>query len=300
MPAVSVIVPTRNRADFVGNAVRSVFAQTVDDLECIVVDGGSTDATGEVLDQIDDDRLTVIRRDRPHGLANARNVALDRAQGEHVLFLDDDDRLRPSATERLLGTIQQAPNAIGAVGHRLDVYPDGTESVNTIDYPRLDRQILRNGGGVGGPTGTLVCSSALERVDGFDERFPAVEDIDLWLRLSELGYFAVADTVISERYYHPDQITNNRERMVRGRRQLLAVHGDELGHDRLAAIRFSLGNYQADHGDIAAARREFRQSIAHQPTKRGVLFWALSHVGRPGIASARRLKALYDRAMDFE
>ncbi len=300
MPAVSVIVPNRNRADFVGNAVRSVFAQTVDDLECIVVDGGSTDATGEVLDQIDDDRLTVIRRDRPHGLANARNVALDRAQGEHVHFLDDDDRLRPTAAERLLGTIQQAPNAIGAVGHRLDVYPDGTESVNTIDYPRLDHDVLGNGADVGGPTGTLVYADALDRVNGFDKRYPALEDVDLWLRLSELGHFAVTDTVISERYYHPDQIVKDRDQMVRGQRQLLAVHGDELGDNRLAQLRFSFGNYQADHGDIATARREFRQSIAHQPTKRGVLFWVLSHVGRPGIASARRLKALYDRAMEFE
>lgn len=120
MTLVSVVVPTDDRAEFLPAAVDSVLDQTHRRVECVVVDGGSTDGTREYLAGIADERVRAILHDRPHGLANARNAGIDLASGEYVCFLDDDDRLHPGAVETLLGALAERPAecASAFAGHR--------------------------------------------------------------------------------------------------------------------------------------------------------------------------------------
>jgi len=104
----SVVIPSYNYALLVGEAIRSVQDQTVDDLEIIVIDDGSTDDTPEVLGAIDDPRL-IVRRVPNGGVAAARNIALEMARGEFIAFLDADDRWRPTKLERQLALFESEP-----------------------------------------------------------------------------------------------------------------------------------------------------------------------------------------------
>ena len=105
---VSAIVPTRNRPDFVCRAVQSVLAQTVQDLECLVVIDGPDPATIEALANIRDSRLKVLALQENVGGCEARNIGARAAQGEWVALLDDDDEWLPERLEKQLAAAAAA------------------------------------------------------------------------------------------------------------------------------------------------------------------------------------------------
>lgn len=106
-PLVSVVIPTFNRVDLVGQAIDSVLAQTLDDFEIIVVDDGSTDGTEEKIRQYES-RVRLIRT--PHrGIAHARNVGTRHARGRYLTFLDSDDLLYPYALELETHLLERLP-----------------------------------------------------------------------------------------------------------------------------------------------------------------------------------------------
>jgi glycosyltransferase involved in cell wall biosynthesis len=102
---VTVIITTYNYARFVEEAIASVLAQTVADLQILVIDDGSTDDTPAVLGRIRDSRLEVVRT-RNQGIGAARNEGLSRADGEFIAFLDADDRWKPEKLERQLHVLR--------------------------------------------------------------------------------------------------------------------------------------------------------------------------------------------------
>lgn len=98
-PLVSVIMPAYNAAKWVEEAVHSVLEQRMGDLELIVVDDGSTDATASILRSITDPRLLVVHQANA-GVSAARNKGIDHARGNFITFLDADDRMTADNLER--------------------------------------------------------------------------------------------------------------------------------------------------------------------------------------------------------
>lgn len=126
---VSVIIPAYNAAETIGNLVNKILNETRVAIELIVIDDGSTDETGNVLRQIHDDRLILIKQAN-QGVYAARNVALDIHRGEWVIFLDADDDITDGFIEKRLqvATASQADVVIfnglhsGADHHRRAVH----------------------------------------------------------------------------------------------------------------------------------------------------------------------------------
>ena len=94
MPLVSFLLAVHDGARYLGGAVDSVLAQTVRDLELIVIDDASTDATPDLLAGIPDERLTILRNDQQTGLAASLNRGLEVASGRYAARLDDDEDRR--------------------------------------------------------------------------------------------------------------------------------------------------------------------------------------------------------------
>jgi glycosyltransferase involved in cell wall biosynthesis len=113
-PTISVIIPTFNSGDYLGECLRSVFAQTTGDLEVLVVDDGSTDDTPRLIKGFSEPRLQYYRSPLNKGIPFARNFGLARASGEFVAFLDADDRWLPAKLERQLAVMRGEPT-VGAV-----------------------------------------------------------------------------------------------------------------------------------------------------------------------------------------
>lgn len=95
-PQFSIIIPAFNVADFLPACLDSVLTQAFTDYEIILIDDGSTDSTGQICDEHQNDHITVIHQQNA-GLSAARNAGVKKATGEYLLFLDGDDLLAPSA-----------------------------------------------------------------------------------------------------------------------------------------------------------------------------------------------------------
>lgn len=119
---VSVIIPIYQVEQYIERCVNSVINQTYKNLEIILVDDGSTDASGEIADKYSqiDDRVIVMHKDNG-GLSSARNSGLDIANGEYVLFVDSDDWIDAEMVEYLVKLLQQYPQAQIAQCDRLKV-----------------------------------------------------------------------------------------------------------------------------------------------------------------------------------
>jgi glycosyltransferase involved in cell wall biosynthesis len=132
MPKVSVVIPTRNRAQIVRRAVQSALDQTFTDLEVVVVVDGPDGNTVELLQQIDDPRLRVIELQESVGGAEARNIGVRQGQGEWIALLDDDDEWLPEKlnSQMTIACQQRGPNYVvtsqylySRPGHPPQVWP---------------------------------------------------------------------------------------------------------------------------------------------------------------------------------
>ena len=116
-PRVSVVLPAYNAQDTVRRAIDSVLAQTMPDFELIVVDDGSQDRTGEVVEAVDDPRVRLLRR--PHGgVPPTINAGLAEARAPIVAIQDADDFSVPDRLERQLALLEERPE-VAVVGSRM-------------------------------------------------------------------------------------------------------------------------------------------------------------------------------------
>lgn len=192
-PLVSIVLPTHDRAGLVGDAVRSVLAQSSGDWELVVVDDGSTDDTLEVLAGFDDPRIRVL--EKPHrGHAAARNVALAAARGEVIAYLDSDDRYHPDYVRALVAAYEDpavecgvaAAMVVDEVTGRFDFHPNSfdrscLEVVNAVPLPAFSHR-----------------RRLVDDVGGFDESLTRLVDWDLVLRCTDGREPAQIDAIAAE------------------------------------------------------------------------------------------------------
>jgi glycosyltransferase involved in cell wall biosynthesis len=99
---VSIIMPTKDRANSIGKAIDSALAQTHTNFELVIIDDGSKDHTKDVIEKYTDERIHYIQYEENSGVSVARNRGLDRARGEWIFFLDSDNTWRPSMLDAML------------------------------------------------------------------------------------------------------------------------------------------------------------------------------------------------------
>lgn len=121
---VSVIIPAYNIEDYIGRCLDSIISQTYKNLEIIVVDDGSRDRTGEILDDYvkKDPRMKVVHK-KNGGVSSARNTGIDIAEGDYIGFVDGDDRIDPKLFETLVKLINEENADIAHCGYQM-VFPD--------------------------------------------------------------------------------------------------------------------------------------------------------------------------------
>jgi glycosyltransferase involved in cell wall biosynthesis len=182
-PRISVLMPCFNHGQFIGEAIASVLAQTVQDFEIVVVDDGSTEIeTRETLSRLNSPRTTVLTTAN-RGLPAARNWAAQHASGEVFCALDADDKLAPTWFEAGLRVLDADPE-IAFVSHWLETFGDErwTWTPAACDLSSLLARNAVNGA-------ALLRRRAFAAVGGYDESMrEGCEDWDLWLRLVEGGW----------------------------------------------------------------------------------------------------------------
>jgi glycosyltransferase involved in cell wall biosynthesis len=181
-PTVSVVLPVYNLGRYLDEAVESVLAQTLDDVEVLVVDDGSSDAfTRELLAGYERPKTRVLAQEN-RGVSAARNYGIRHAQSRYIVCLDADDKIRPSYLEKAVALLD-ADEVIGFVTSDIRVF-GGDEDIWRAGPCRFPEMLFRNRC----HTASVFRRSAWERAGGYCETLGVGEDWDLWLSLLELGY----------------------------------------------------------------------------------------------------------------
>ena len=185
-PLVSIVIPCFNYGRFVEAAIDSVLAQTVESIEIIVIDGGSTDGvTRDLLTQLNRPRTQVFLREGRHLVGSNRNFGIERARGRYICCLDADDTLAPTYLEKALYLLETLGYDCVSTAIRFTGARQGT--VGILELPHL--RAMMNGNHM------LTCAvfrrSLWVRAGGFyDTGLGAehvAEDWDFWLRLTAEG-----------------------------------------------------------------------------------------------------------------
>lgn len=248
-PLVSVVMPTFQRGWIIERAVASVLAQTMGDLELLVVDDGSTDETPEILARISDRRLRVIQT--PHaGTGAARNAGLAQAAGSLIAYLDTDNVWRPEFLEVLTAELSSDDVMAYAGLHRFLV--EGTRSDWRIVGRRVESRpfnpvALRRGSTIDTNI-ALHRRGVIDEVGGFDERLPRLLDWDLFARIALAHPFGVrhVDQILCDYYYFPSTISATLTNATMSDARLRGLFGLGEPDEATALVRDKLERILAD------------------------------------------------------
>jgi glycosyltransferase involved in cell wall biosynthesis len=188
-PAVSVVLPTYNRAALLGRAIRSVLGQSYADFELIVIDDGSTDETAGVVAGFRDRRIRYISLGHNTGAGAARNVGIRMARGKFLAFQDSDDEWLPSKLAKQMSEFERGSVRLGMVYSDMQrILEDGTTlyfaapsaTSNRLINPAIRFYQVCNLG----VQSTVIKREYLDAAGHFNESLPAFEDMEMFIRLS--------------------------------------------------------------------------------------------------------------------
>ncbi|HYW49181.1 MAG TPA: glycosyltransferase family A protein [Gemmatimonadaceae bacterium] len=211
MTLVSIIVPTHDRRALVRETLASVHEQTVTDWELIVVDDASSDDTTAYLETLTDPRIRTARHDTVRGVSAARNTGLALARGELVMFVDDDDLLRPDAVAMLRQALGDHPHALAASAACRLFHADGDSSrvyrAARADCRTIWREVLFGWWSNSGQN--MYRTSVVRDIGGFDTSLRFVQDRMLWLEVARRGPVCLVPRVAMEYRQHSAQLTKS-------------------------------------------------------------------------------------------
>jgi len=280
---VSLIIATFNHARFLDAAIDSALAQTLGAVDVIVVDDGSTDDTPAVLARYAG-RVRVLRQPN-RGLAAARNAGLAAARGTYVAFLDADDVMAPTKLAAQLEVLERSPTIgwtycdvlIETVATRTTVtaserFGYGARALDGWLFPELIH------GNFIPAIAPMIRRTALDAAGGFDERLTALEDWDMWLRLSLLAEARYTPAVLVTYRIRPGGMSEDRARMDKNRfcvldkinrtRPVALESLGSVGRRIIADTHNWLGKEAYASGDWSEARRRFAASVLTVPWQR--------------------------------
>jgi glycosyltransferase involved in cell wall biosynthesis len=268
-PTFSVVICTFNRAEVLPRAIESVLSQTFGDFELLVVDDGSTDATGDLVVAMHDPRITYVRQHN-QGLSAARNAGVAASNGRYVVFLDDDDIAMPIWLERFATATTTDPAVVCA-----------GEVVRTDDGTILDTRLPAPlGPAYADYSGYFLAGTFAVRRDAYDAAggyhvgLPHLHQNEFFLRLMPTcrarGWEVVT---IMEPVLLRHALGDRREGPANTRNLVVAmayvldVHGEQIARDPRLLAQFSVvaGVAAARTGDYRSARRYLFRAVRAQP-----------------------------------
>ena len=252
MAAVSVIIPTFNRAHKITRAVASVLYQSFVDYEIVVVDDGSEDATPEALSPLLS-RIRCITHSRNLGVSAARNTGIRASTSPLIAFLDSDDYWLPGKLAAQVSFFSEHPEAVACQteelwirrGIRVNPMKKHLKPSGEVFESSLKLCVVS-------PSAVALRRSLLDEVGFFDEELPACEDYDLWLRISrKYPIWLIPEPHVVKEGGAPDQLSRTVEGLDQYRIRAIArlVERGSLSEKQRAAalkeLRFKCRVYGA-------------------------------------------------------
>jgi glycosyltransferase involved in cell wall biosynthesis len=255
-PTVTVVMPAHDAEAYVGEAIESILAQTLADLELVVVVDASTDRTLEIATAFAgrDARVRVLEANE-RSAARARNVALATARGEFVALMDADDVAFPDRLEKQVAAARARPEVVAwgtfmrrvtAEGVPMGIIDVGCRTQG--EFAALDRttSLIRLYGTV-----ALLRRDVLGRVGPFDPTFEPIEDAELWDRMAEHGPVLVVPEVLQLYRQHDESLSVRKIALQRRWYRFITRRHAE----RLAGRTYTVAQFERDEARRTALHR---------------------------------------------
>lgn len=271
LPLISIIIPAFNVEPYLAEAIASAQAQTIKEVEILVIDDSSSDGTLRVAESFTSDpRVKVLMNPASNrGTSGARNTGLRAATGRYFGFLDGDDIWHREKAQRHVEVMERNAQIDLTFSRWATVDEHGTHTGRVTKPPRKDRfqmEDLLKENFVGGSSNVICRAQAIHKTGFFDQSLQAAVDLDLWLRISRLcdGNICFINDVLTFYRLREGQITKDWKRMAKNWELVLEKTRREMP-DRVAGVErearakhLRYRSYLAyESGDFAASRKLF-------------------------------------------
>jgi len=301
MPKVSVIIPTYNLCNMVGETINSVLRQTEPDLEVIVVDDGSTDNTRAAVKGIKDSRVKYFYKDNG-GCPSACNYGFSKAKGQYIAFLDHDDLWPENYLQVMLSHLENNITFGAAYGLITVLYPDGRK-IKSYKRPKgksgyLTADLFKHN--FIWNSATIIRRSVLKNFY-FDESLRiGCEDLDFFLRLSTRIQFLFVEDVEAIRREHKKNLSKKMS-LLPTRILVLERFYFQLGGNKI--VPASIARHRIGHAcrKVAEAHRsKANRSAAMALYRHAIRYWPVDLRLYLGLARALLLNKKNDSDPDWQ
>ena len=276
IPAISIVIPTYNHAEYLQQALQSVIDQTFHDWEAIIVNNFSDDATLQIIEQFNEPRFRVINF-RNHGIiAASRNEGIRNSLAPVIAFLDSDDTWYK---DKLSKCMSEFENGAKVVCHGENWISDSSVP-RAIFYGPAEKATYRNllfRGNCISTSATLVNKEVLEQLLGFSENptFITAEDYELWIRLSlATSKFVFIHEILGEFRRHGESASSSVDKHLAAEIAVINHHVEQIrpsflvftrARHRRAKAFYSAGRTHMRGGRNGSALSFFAKALLQSP-----------------------------------
>lgn len=213
IPLVSVILPVYNMEDYLGNAIHSILEQTLDKLELIIINDGSTDQSLRVIQSFTDKRIILINHSLNIGNYPSRNKGLQIAKGKYIAVMDADDISLPERLEKQYLYLEEHRDVL-AIGTQFEFISQRKNYKNPLSHEDISICLLKDNCLL--HPSMMIRTDIFRKLNGYNESYKYASDYDLVCRLSLLGKIENLPDVCLKYRWHAGQISQkNRKEQLR-------------------------------------------------------------------------------------
>lgn len=286
IPLVSVIIPAYNAEGFIEETLNSVLSQTYKNIEVLVIDDGSQDRTAELVKLIAAKDLRVrLLQQANAGVSAARNLGIEKSQGEYIAPLDADDIWYPQNLEKKVNCLLESDASVGLVyAWSVDIneagFPNGQFRASTIEGDVYTTLVCHDF--IGNASATMMRRSSVEKVGGYNcslkEKNVIREDWELYLRLAEFYQFRVVPEFLVGYRRLEKSMSGDCQAMARSQVAILQTIQEKHPEIPGFIFRLSSGSFY-----IYLARQNYQWG-----TPQDTLFWLFQALGQDGVITLLR------------
>ncbi len=218
-PKISVIIPIYNASDYLAEAIDSILQQTFTQFELLLCDDRSSDNSTSIAQAYadQDERVIFLQNERNMGVSATRNRLQQLAKGEYTAVMDADDIAHPNRFQVQYDFMQANPHVV-CCGSNHRLIDDKGRVITTLALPEVDEEIqsraLAGHGSICHPA-AMIRSEAILQVGGYDPDFKSALDLDMWLKLGEVGeLYNIQQTLLDYRI-HDKSISGSKSQQQR-------------------------------------------------------------------------------------
>jgi len=282
-PAISVVAAAYNAQRYLAEMIDSFLAQTFTDFELIIVDDGSTDSTAEILRSYAQRDARVKPLFIEHtGIVGAANAGIEAARSDLIARADADDISMPQRLEKQLAYMREHPECVALGSRMILIEPYGSPLCVTdhkLTHEEIDAGLLRGGGWVLPQPVVMLRRDAVIRVGMYRKKYEWSEDLDLFLRLAEVGKVANLPDALVKYRIHPNSTNfTRRELQLALKRELVTEAYARRGLTMPTDMEFKMRPMEDEaqryttwawaalkDRNVAGARRHAMRALRHRP-----------------------------------